>query len=288
MILRAMLGVVVSLSCMATYAYANDAACSQSVDSMQAVSAQLYEYAEKSGKSEDTLSVAGVGNYLYLLDPDLNPISPDELAAFMTSTPGFSSAKQVVLAWSYSTFGNAAYAKALEKRVRKPVTGFSGSAWWYEDGTVIAARAESSGMQGLTESTVAECISPDGKYAVGAECVTLFKKRASLKKVFSNARFLLSCTELARLETLALRGDADANMRLFLFHQFVSMDQKKSITYLARAADAGIPHANYLLAVFYRFGDSPNNDLYLYYLKRAAARGIDKAAQELSKTGGNK
>ncbi len=250
-------------------------------------SALLHSYAKKSVDDPNAFTVAGIGNHAYLLDQSLNPVSPEEMAAMVKKSPKADRAKRIVLVWPYSTWGNAPFAHALEKILKKPVLGFTGPLWWYPDGSAFASQAEQATMQAPNEFNVAQCIAPDGKYHERSKCVKLLKGHASASGILANSAFVLSCDEVRKLEPLAQQGDSVANMKLYFFNYFVNIDQDKSSKYLSNAAYAGEPLANYLIARTV-FENSPvNMELYRQLLTRAANGGNEKAQRELTKLGDN-
>src|SRR5579872_3701896 len=68
----------------------------------------------KGGTDKESYGVTGLGNQTYLLDEELNPVSPKELGMTLTQDARFKAANNVVLIWSYSTAGDAYFAHALE------------------------------------------------------------------------------------------------------------------------------------------------------------------------------
>jgi hypothetical protein len=242
---------------------------------------ELFADTQKGGTGTETYSVTGVGNQTYLLDDDFNPVAVEDLALSLMHNEKFKAAREVVLVWPYSTWGDAYYAHALEKLVKKPVKGFSGPAWWYPDGAVIASHAGRSTHEEPAESNTAECITPAGRYGEGAECRSLIKTHAARTALFGNAIFMLGCDDIKQLAGMGEKGKAKAVMRLYLYDAFVDIDEGKASRELADAASRGEPLANYMMALTMLHKSPPDEKQYFKFLRRAAMLGNSRARDEI-------
>lgn len=239
-------------------------------------------YIKKSVTDDESYSVAGIGNHAYLFNHKMDPVLPEDLAALLKNDPKVKRAKRIVLAWPYSTWGNADYARTLEKRLGKPVVGFSGPVWWYPDGSAIASNPKLSRSEGPDETNVAECLNRLGKYYSGRECKALVANQSG-KPIFANIAFVLNCEQVNTLAVKAQANDAAANFRLYLHNFFVNIDTRQAPEYLARAAMAGHPLASYLTARSMLSQTPPEMDLYRQFLTIAAEGGMEKAKEDLAK-----
>jgi len=274
--------VITSLLGVSISAIADDS-CFVSADQKNNAAKLLHSYVTKTGDDPDSFTIAGIGNHAFLLDQALDPLSPEEVAALVKNSSKADKAKRIILAWPYSTWGNAHFAHALEKILKKPVLGFTGPVWWYPDGSGFASQAEQATLKGPNVSNVAQCITRDGKYHERSECVNFLKAQSAEAGIFANNTFVLSCDEIRQLEPLALNGDPTANMKLYFFNFFVNIDSDKSAKYLSNAAFGGVPLANYLIARTFFESTPADMKMYRQLLTRAADGGNKKAQGELKK-----
>jgi hypothetical protein len=198
------------------------------------IQSALFAYVAKNGTSEDTYTVAAMGNEHTLLGSDLKSMSAEALAAVIKGDPKFATVDRVMLEWPYSARGDAPYAKALQALLGKPVHGHPGPVWWYADGTLIAARGDNGKEDGPKAGDVTACATADGELLEGAACQTVFATHKTLSKYFGNAPYDLSCDEVNRLEILSDEGDPKATARLLLYHRFVNRDDAAERKYGSR------------------------------------------------------
>lgn len=201
---------------------------------LENVQSALFNYVAKNGTSEDTYTVAAMGNEQILLGTDLKPMSADALAAVIKGDPKFNAVDRIMLEWPYSTRGDAPFAKELEALLGKPVNGFDGPVWWYADGTMIAARGGNGKESGPDAADVTACATSDGKLLEGMACQTVFATHKTQSKYFANAPYDLSCDQINRFEILSDEGDPKATLRLLQYHRFVNRDDEAERKYQSR------------------------------------------------------
>ena len=201
---------------------------------LENVQSALFSYVAKNGTSEDTYTVAAMGNEHILLGTDLKPMSADALAAVIKGDPKFNAVDRIVLEWPYSTRGEAPFAKELEALLGKPVNGYDGPVWWYADGTMIAARGSNGKESGPDAADVTACATNDGQLLEGMACQTVFATHKTQSKYFANAPYDLSCDQINRFETLSGEGDPKTTLRLLHYHRFVNRDDDAERKYESR------------------------------------------------------
>ncbi|MEN3976758.1 hypothetical protein [Emcibacter sp. SYSU 3D8] len=194
----------------------------------------LFSHVARNGTSEDTYTVAAMGNEHTALGTDLKPLPAEQLATVIKGDPKFATVTRIVLEWPYSARGDAPYARELEALLEKPVDGYAGPVWWYADGTLIAARGSNGMETGPDAADVTECAISDGALLEGAACQPVFVAHKTQTKYFGNAPYDLTCDEVNQMEILSDQGDRKATQRLLLYHQFVNRDAKAEQKYSSR------------------------------------------------------
>lgn len=200
----------------------------------ETVQSMVFNHVAKNGTSEDTYTIAAMGNENILLGTDLKPMSADALAAVIKGDPKFRTVDRVLLEWPFSARGDAPFARELEALLGKPVSGYAGPVWWYADGTLIAARGGNGREAGPEAADVTACATSDGKLLEGPACQTVFATHKTQSKYFANAPYDLSCDQISRFEILSEEGDPKATLRLLLYHRFVNRDDDAERKYSSR------------------------------------------------------
>ncbi len=198
------------------------------------IQSSLFSYVAKNGTSEDTYTVAAMGNELTLLGTDLKPMTAEALATVIKGDPKFATVDRVMLEWPYSARGDAPYAREIRALLGKPVEGYPGPVWWYADGTLIAARGDNGKEAGPDGADVVACATSDGELLQDAACQTVFATHKTQSKYFGNAPYDLSCDQINRFEILSDEGDPKATLRLLLYHRFVNRDDDAEKKYSSR------------------------------------------------------
>lgn len=96
--------------------------------------------------------------------------------------------------------------------------------------------------------------------------------------------FNLTNEELFELQKTAEKGDAQASQKLWLFYKFTIRDQAKALQWLEKAAEQGLPSAQYSLGFELSRRGSPRYDIKtaVYWTTMAANNGEELAHRLLN------